>query len=61
MLAIETGKPRDEMTPVLDYGGVPLSAEPIVEAVKGGLRAADRGLRIGHTQSEIRNPQSLTT
>ena len=65
MLAIETGKPRDEMTPVLDYGGVPLSAEPIVEAVKGGLRTADIGLRIGQTQSALprghpRNPQSLT-
>ncbi len=46
LLAIETGKPRDEMTPILDYGGVPLSAEPIVEAVKRGgeLRAAGREL-----------------
>src|SRR5687768_15387676 len=35
LLAIETGKPRDEMIPLLDYGGVPLSAEPIVEKVKG--------------------------
>src|SRR5687768_12976158 len=42
LLAIETGKPRDAMTPILDYGGVPLSAQPIVEAVKSGceLRAA---------------------
>jgi 2-oxoglutarate ferredoxin oxidoreductase subunit alpha len=55
MLAIETGKPRDEMTPVLDYGGVPLSAEPIVEAVKGGLRSADSRLRIS---TAIRDPQS---
>ena len=68
LLAIETGKPRDEMTPILDYGGVPLSAEPIVEAVTGGLRLpqgapADYGLRndgvMGNPQSAISNPQSL--
>jgi len=41
LLAIETGKPRDEMTPILDYGGVPLSAEPIVEAVQRELRPAN--------------------
>jgi 2-oxoglutarate/2-oxoacid ferredoxin oxidoreductase subunit alpha len=33
MLAIETGIPRDHMTPVLDYGGLPLSAERVVAAV----------------------------
>ena len=43
LLAIETGTPRDAMTPILDYGGVPLSAEPIAEAVKSGheLRPAN--------------------
>jgi 2-oxoglutarate ferredoxin oxidoreductase subunit alpha len=42
LLALETGKARDDMTPILDYGGVPLSAEPIVEAIKSSceLRAA---------------------
>ena len=34
LLTLETGTPRDRMTPILDYGGVPLSAEPIVDAVK---------------------------
>jgi 2-oxoglutarate/2-oxoacid ferredoxin oxidoreductase subunit alpha len=34
LLAIETGKPRDDMTPILDFGGVPLSAEPIVAKVQ---------------------------
>jgi 2-oxoglutarate ferredoxin oxidoreductase subunit alpha len=34
LLTIETGTPRDSMIPVLDYGGMPLSAEPIVETVK---------------------------
>ena len=34
LLTLETGTPRDRMTPILDYGGVPLSAEPIVEAVR---------------------------
>ena len=33
MLAIETGKPRDEMVPVLDYGGMPLTAAVVVKAV----------------------------
>ena len=67
LLAIETGKPRDDMIPLLDFGGVPLSAQPIVEAVKGGLwlpqgAPADSGLRMSSStrnpQSAIRNPQS---
>ena len=33
LLAIETGKPRDEMIPVLDYGGMPLTASVVVNAV----------------------------
>ena len=33
MLAIETGKPRDEMIPVLDYGGMPLTAAVVVNAI----------------------------
>ena len=33
MLAIETGKPRDEMISVLDYGGMPLTAAVVVNAV----------------------------
>ncbi|MEO7712510.1 MAG: 2-oxoacid:acceptor oxidoreductase subunit alpha [Gemmatimonadaceae bacterium] len=37
LLAIETGKPRDEMTPVLDYGGMPLTARCVVNAVSGHL------------------------
>jgi 2-oxoglutarate ferredoxin oxidoreductase subunit alpha len=35
LLTIETGKPRDEMTPVLDYGGMPLTADKVVRAVLG--------------------------
>jgi 2-oxoglutarate ferredoxin oxidoreductase subunit alpha len=44
LLALETGTPRDSMIPILDYGGVPLSAEPIVERVhvECGKRNADR-------------------
>jgi 2-oxoglutarate ferredoxin oxidoreductase subunit alpha len=44
LLALETGTPRDGMIPILDYGGVPLSAEPIVERVhvECGKRNADR-------------------
>jgi 2-oxoglutarate ferredoxin oxidoreductase subunit alpha len=37
LLAIETGKPRDEMIPVLDYGGMPLTAMAVVSAVSGRL------------------------
>jgi 2-oxoglutarate ferredoxin oxidoreductase subunit alpha len=33
LLTLETGVPLDRMTPILDYGGVPLSAQPIVDAV----------------------------
>ena len=33
LLAIETGKPRDEMLSVLDYNGMPLTAQAVVMAV----------------------------
>jgi len=33
LLALETGVARDTMTPVLDYGGLPLTAERVVRAV----------------------------
>jgi 2-oxoglutarate ferredoxin oxidoreductase subunit alpha len=33
LLAIETGMPRDAMIPVLDYGGMPLTARVVVTAV----------------------------
>ena len=44
LLTIETGVPRDDMTPVLDYGGLPLTADVVVNAVVGaiGTRAAPR-------------------
>ena len=41
LLAIETGKPRDEMIPVLDYGGMPLTAMVVVNAVSGHLSRPD--------------------
>jgi 2-oxoglutarate ferredoxin oxidoreductase subunit alpha len=37
MLAMETGVPRDKMTPVLDYAGLPLTAKAVVEAVTGQM------------------------
>jgi 2-oxoglutarate ferredoxin oxidoreductase subunit alpha len=40
LLAIETGKPRDEMIPVLDYGGMPLTAMCVVNAVSGHVSQA---------------------
>jgi 2-oxoglutarate ferredoxin oxidoreductase subunit alpha len=33
LLAIETGMPRDAMVPVLDYGGMPLTAKVVVTAI----------------------------
>jgi 2-oxoglutarate/2-oxoacid ferredoxin oxidoreductase subunit alpha len=33
MLAIETGVPRDSMIPVLDYGGMPLTAKVVINAI----------------------------
>ena len=37
LLAIETGKSRDEMIPILDYGGMPLTAKCVVNGVSGRL------------------------
>jgi 2-oxoglutarate ferredoxin oxidoreductase subunit alpha len=37
MLAIETGKPRDAMIPVLDYAGLPLTPAVVVDAVLAGI------------------------
>jgi 2-oxoglutarate ferredoxin oxidoreductase subunit alpha len=38
LLAIETGIARDRMTPVLDYGGLPLTAERVVREVTRELQ-----------------------
>jgi 2-oxoglutarate ferredoxin oxidoreductase subunit alpha len=35
LLAIETGIARDRMTSILDYGGLPLTADRVVEGVRG--------------------------
>ncbi|MFP5353620.1 MAG: 2-oxoacid:acceptor oxidoreductase subunit alpha [Gemmatimonadota bacterium] len=37
LLAIELGIPRDDMTPILDYGGMPLTAKVVVDAVAAHL------------------------
>ena len=37
LLAAETGMPRDTMTPVLEYGGMPLTAKIVVTAIAGHL------------------------
>ncbi|AHG89027.1 2-oxoacid:acceptor oxidoreductase, alpha subunit [Gemmatirosa kalamazoonensis] len=44
LLAIETGVARDRMTAVLDYGGLPLTARVVVDAVLSGLGTRDSGL-----------------
>jgi 2-oxoglutarate ferredoxin oxidoreductase subunit alpha len=33
LIALETGVARDSLHPILDYGGVPLSADVVVEGV----------------------------
>ena len=38
LLAIETGVARDDMISITDYAGMPLSAEPVVEAVIASVR-----------------------
>ena len=48
LLAIETGKPRDEMTSVLDYGGMPLTAGKVVGAVMQHMGSAKEALGPGH-------------
>jgi 2-oxoglutarate ferredoxin oxidoreductase subunit alpha len=35
LLAIETGLARDSMTSILDYGGMPLTADRVVKGVHG--------------------------
>jgi len=39
LLAIETGMARDRMTPVLDYGGLPLTADFVISEVARHLEA----------------------
>jgi 2-oxoglutarate/2-oxoacid ferredoxin oxidoreductase subunit alpha len=37
LIAIELGVPRDDMIPILDYGGMPLTARTVVDAVAAHL------------------------
>jgi 2-oxoglutarate ferredoxin oxidoreductase subunit alpha len=39
LLTIETGIPRDRMTPVLEYGGLPLTADFVTDEVTRHLEA----------------------
>jgi 2-oxoglutarate ferredoxin oxidoreductase subunit alpha len=41
LLTIETGVPKDRLRSVLSYGGFPLSAEPVVNAIVEQLSGAD--------------------
>ena len=40
LLAAETGVPRDRMIPVLEYGGLPMTAEHVVQSVAARLAEA---------------------
>jgi len=42
LLAIELGIPRDDMIAVLDYGGMPLTAKVVVDAVTAHVSAASQ-------------------
>jgi 2-oxoglutarate ferredoxin oxidoreductase subunit alpha len=42
LIAIETGAARDRMTPVLDYHGLPLTADVVVRAVTAALGGAPK-------------------
>ncbi len=49
LIAIETGKPRDEMIPVLSYGGMPLTADEVVSAVSAHIgRLYSLNLTLAH-------------
>jgi 2-oxoglutarate ferredoxin oxidoreductase subunit alpha len=40
LLTIETGVPRDRLTPILDYGGLPLTAERVTDEVTRHVEAS---------------------
>lgn len=44
LLAIECGLPRDSMTPILDYGGMPLTAKTVIDAVSAKVAAPAAGV-----------------
>jgi hypothetical protein len=56
LLAIETGIARDRMTSVLDYGGLPLTAERVV---RGILKGEGRDVPANHL-AEAKAVPSLT-
>ncbi len=47
LLTVETGFPRDRMIPVLDYGGLPLTASRVLNAVTAHLATPAVGTREG--------------
>ncbi|HJR63513.1 MAG TPA: 2-oxoacid:acceptor oxidoreductase subunit alpha [Gemmatimonadaceae bacterium] len=42
LLVLETGVPRDSLVPVRNYGGVPMSADHVVDAILAHLRGEQR-------------------
>ena len=44
LIALETGIARDRMMSILDYGGMPLTAQTVLSAVRGG--AAERSEQV---------------
>ncbi|HYD52030.1 MAG TPA: hypothetical protein VEA99_05360, partial [Gemmatimonadaceae bacterium] len=58
LLALETGVARDAMTPVLDWGGLPLTAGVVVEGVGRGVWGvgSGEGAMDGETAHTIGGP-----
>jgi 2-oxoglutarate/2-oxoacid ferredoxin oxidoreductase subunit alpha len=53
LLAIETGTPLDKMIPVLDYGGLPLTAGFVVDEINKQLRLLQMPVGAGETAGAL--------
>ena len=60
LIALETGLAPSRMVPLLAYDGMPLSAEPVVDAVEAERRArlAALGSRRAQPRAESRGPRA---
>ena len=49
LIAIEMGVPRDDMIPVLEYGGLPLTANTVVQAILAHVPKKTGAMQVGRT------------
>jgi 2-oxoglutarate ferredoxin oxidoreductase subunit alpha len=66
LIAIETGIARDRMTSVLDYGGLPLTADRVVAGITGAAPTAEEAIvprtpTVGVTSNESPGPGGAMT